>query len=547
MTSKKKILLALSGLVAVIAIVAALFHGGERGAQTVSTNANSSSQKWSALVQNKCLSCHAVENGKAARISDIRKTPEGWQDTISRMQRMWGVQLTREEEQKIVAELSDKNGLAPKETEKVMYWLADTGSTMEPPAGNEKLQQSCIRCHAIARPLAQYRTEEEWKKLKDFHIALNPSMIYQLRDLDWVNDADQALAYLAQINKWDSDEWKKWKESNTKYDITGNWRIVGYRPGIGMYSGSAEISRKGEDFYEKRTVRMPDGRTLVYEGNVKMYTGYSLRSSLEGSGQKLRGVFNVQEGGSTITGRWNLVGDKGIYGDETYYRQTGPALLTVWPKAVKKGEETTVRLIGSNLPDHIGKDLIKAENGLQIMEIVKQEGGDIWVKVKADGHAAGEQAAVEIAGAAGKASVKLFAEIDYIKVKPDPGVARIGDGDGTVRQSTQFEAFAYSKGSDGKENTEDDIEIGPVGAKWNLEEYKFMGIEDDDIRYVGSIDKDTGVFTPGTGGPNPKRMWSTNNTGNVTVAAVYKDPATGRELRGTALLIVSVPDYVSIK
>ena len=54
-------------------------------------------------------------------------------------------------------------------------------------------------------------------------------------------------------------------------------------------------------------------------------------------------------------------------------------------------------------------------------------------------------------------------------------------------------------------------------------EKKALAVEDEDVKYVGTIDSFSGRFTPSFAGPNPKRKFSTNNAGNIKVVATYKD------------------------
>jgi quinohemoprotein amine dehydrogenase len=113
----------------------------------------------------------------------------------------------------------------------------------------------------------------------------------------------------------------------------------------------------------------------------------------------------------------------------------------------------------------------------------------------------------------------------------------------------QFEAWAYHNGQDGKPGTPDDVRLDPVTARWTLEEYTAT-YEDDDVKFVGSIDEETGLFTPNIEGPNPERSGERNNVGDVWVVASYsdagsKDPAYNvREMRARAHLLVTVPLYI---
>ena len=106
-----------------------------------------------------------------------------------------------------------------------------------------------------------------------------------------------------------------------------------------------------------------------------------------------------------------------------------------------------------------------------------------------------------------------------IKVRPQAGMARVG-GINFPKQLQQFEAFAYHNGGDGKPNTKDDLEIGPVDVTWSIEEYTAT-FDDKDKDYVGTLDAN-GLFTPNVDGPNPKRPLNGNNVGDVWVVATHK-------------------------
>ena len=133
---------------------------------------------------------------------------------------------------------------------------------------------------------------------------------------------------------------------------------------------------------------------------------------------------------------------------------------------------------------------------------------------------------------------------------PVAGMARVG-GAVFPKQYQQFEAIAYHNGADGKPDTEDDVEIGPVDVSWSLEEYG-VTYDDDDIKYVGRIDQ-RGLFTPNVDGPNAQRSGNRNNIGDVWVVAAYQDTENGngngggngpRPLKARAHLLVTVPLYL---
>jgi quinohemoprotein amine dehydrogenase len=144
----------------------------------------------------------------------------------------------------------------------------------------------------------------------------------------------------------------------------------------------------------------------------------------------------------------------------------------------------------------------------------------------------------------------VFDKIDYVKVIPETPLARLG-GNTHPKGYQQFEAVAFNRGPDGKSNTADDVDLGPVDAEWSIEEFLAV-YGDDDKDFVGTLSP-TGLFTPASEGPNPKRKFSRNNYGDVWVVATYKPkPDEIRELKageagkpvtGRAYLVVAVPLY----
>ena len=141
-------------------------------------------------------------------------------------------------------------------------------------------------------------------------------------------------------------------------------------------------------------------------------------------------------------------------------------------------------------------------------------------------------------------AVAVFDKVDYIKVTPDAGMARVG-GVNFPKQFQQFGAVAYNRGPDGKPQTADDISLGTADVEWSIDEFPAT-FDDDDKDYVGVL-SDNGLFTPAVDGPNPKRKKGVNNYGDVWVVATYKPKDSARvaqPLKARSYLVVTVPVYV---
>jgi quinohemoprotein amine dehydrogenase len=206
-----------------------------------------------------------------------------------------------------------------------------------------------------------------------------------------------------------------------------------------------------------------------------------------------------------------------------------------------------VHLYGANLPSNLSPADVNFGPGVTVDRIVSATPTQVTVSVSVASNAPVGRRNVILGGAAGEAIVAVYSTLDFIKVRPQAGMARVGAGAAFPKQLQQFEAIAYAKGPDGRPDTKDDVELGLVDAAWTIEEYAAT-FNDDDKDFVGTIDAETGLFTPNVDGPNPKRKHSGNNIGDVWVVATYpRTQAKGspeRVVKGRAHLLVTVPVYM---
>jgi quinohemoprotein amine dehydrogenase len=121
-------------------------------------------------------------------------------------------------------------------------------------------------------------------------------------------------------------------------------------------------------------------------------------------------------------------------------------------------------------------------------------------------------------------------------VEPTYAISRVGGGK-LDPVTAQFEAVAYIDGPADASGKKTEVRLGMMPATWSVAPFNEQAERDQDVRYAGTIDQ-TGLFTPGAGGPNPQRKFSTNNAGNLYVVAKVKDGE--RELEGKSHLIVTV-------
>ncbi|MED0668766.1 quinohemoprotein amine dehydrogenase subunit alpha [Aneurinibacillus aneurinilyticus] len=544
---ENRIRLLLLGLIAVSAIIFFALYWNGQGNQTRETAAIPPSvggTHVSKQVEASCMGCHAVdENGKLARIEYMRKTPEGWSQTIARMERLHGLKVTDEQRKQLIRDLSNERGLSPEEAQSVQYWLAEKPSHMEDQIKNPNLQNACMTCHAGGRFMAQRRTEEEWKNLKDFHLVMFPSIYLNHRHTDWPVVADAAINYLAKQYPLENKEWENWKGKNQQVD--GKWKVVGFQGTKGAYVGDSEFMSTDGKLTEKKSVYYLDQNvSLQSTGNVEMYSGYALRMQYEQAGKKLRGTFNVGRDGKTITGDWSDASNPGITGEETYYKvQTEkPEIIHMEPRAIQRGQTQDLTLYGMNVKQLTAQDL-KLPAGVSLKNMFVLSDDQVKISLAVDDAALTGASIIGTEKAIVHPKLVVYDRIDYIKVTPPYAVARVGGAGLMHKVSTQFVAYAYSSGKDGKQGTDDDIELMPVTAEWALASYP-EGEKDEDLHYIGSIDSKTGLFTPAAEGVNKERPFTQENVGSVSVIAEYRYG--GNTLTGKTHLVVTVPDYNNV-
>jgi len=486
------------------------------------------------LILSTCTGCHQNNRGIVSRISYLRKSPEGWEETLWRHKRTHGVSITRDEKDALILYLSDRQGLAPAEVAPYAYTLEkrDTREKVE----GQAVIDVCVRCHSYAKAAIQRRTPEEWSKLANMHAGILPMWLYQLQDVaDWDETLAAAVKELAKRFPLETPEWKQWVSTRPK-SAEGMWVVAGNQAGKGAYSGELRMKKTGDFAYSyDGAVVFGSGEKQPIEGKATLYGGYAWRATGTLAGKPIREVFHISMDGSTFTG---------VRFDDPHFELRGvetraiagssPRILSVMPKALKAGTKgATVTIVGTGLSKEVSLG-----DGVTVKKVVSVSPTKVVVTVDVAGKAAtGYRNAKAGRAAAGKLFA-VYPVIDYIKVVPSPAMSRTGGLGYAVKQLVQFDAVAYSKGADGAAGTEDDIAIGRVPAAWKVVELASSN-EDHDAEFVGSIDRN-GLFTPGNEGPNPKRSMQENNMGDVWVTAAYTAPG-GGTLSARGFLLATIP------
>jgi quinohemoprotein amine dehydrogenase len=493
------------------------------------------------ILDTKCVACHISTSNSSeglSRISDLRKTPEGWFMTVDRMQKDHGLILTKEEEQSVVKFLSDIQGLNYEETKPLRYILEKTPNYQED-FDNTMFVESCARCHSGARVGLQRRGLEEWKNLVNFHLGKFPTLEYQAlaRDRDWfdiaINEVSPMLA-----EKYGNDE----KFNLEKVDFVGSWALFGHKLGDGDFYGTMTLSEDMKDKYKVSfDGKFADGRDFKAIGIATVFSGYEFRSSLNIDGKKYNQVFAVNPKTYELSGSMFETIHPEEYASIKGVKNTNSqtTILGIYPKSVKAGTNQIITIFGNNLAKSV-----KLSNGLKINKTLEQSKNKIVLDVSASSKYDSKSVNLNIGSNNFKDELIVYKKIDSLKVLPTYAIARVGDGGGVMpKQHAIFEATGYLAGVDGKIGTDDDISIGKVDAKWSIEPFDERASTDEDVKFVGEMDSFSGRFTPSFAGPNPKRKFQTNNAGNIKVIATHKDGNT--TLSGDSHMMVTVQKWVN--
>jgi len=520
----------------------------------------------SALVRQRCSSCHrADDQGRMTRISYRRTTPEGWEETIKRMVSLNEVKLEPSEAREILRYLADHHGLAPEEAQPGAFDVERRMIDYKY-AADKDTEETCTKCHSFGRVLLQRRTKEEWELLIAMHRGYYPLVDFQAfrrggppprdqqpgpdgRPPDNRHPMDKAIAHLSTAFPLATPEWSAWAATMRPPRVQGKWALSGTELGKGAVYGVVTIAPQGAgdtaDFTTETTFTYArTGKSVTRRGRAIVYTGFQWR----GKSDDVREVLAIDRDWRHASGRW-FSGAYDEFGVDVHLSRVGadPIVLgAAEPRIMSGAANQEIHLFGVNLPAQVAPADLNFGPGVTVDRIVNAAGDRLTVAVSVAQTAAVGRRAVFLAGATGEASVAVYSTIDFIKVLPQAGLARVG-GANFPKQFQQFEASAYANGPDGKPNTKDDVDLGLIDPSWSIEEYTAT-YDDDDKEFVGAIDGSTGLFTPNVDGPNPKRRNGANNYGDVWVVASYQAPAAGgapaKPLKARAHLLVTVPLYI---
>ena len=523
-----------------------------------------------ATVQKSCGSCHRSDDkGQMSRISFQRNTPEGWQTIIQRMAALNGLDIEPATARQVLKYLSNNLGLAPEEA-RPAAWEAERRLIDFKYTASSDAESTCNKCHSLGRVISQRRTKTEWDLLIATHRGLYPLVDNQAfrrpgpppRDAAAPSDGrppdnrhpiEKTIAHLSSAFPLKTPEWTAWSANMRPARLEGTWALSGWELGKGAIYGRVTITANPsspEEFTTSATYRVArTGETVTRTGRSLVYAGFQWRgsSSTPAADSAMREVMMVDRNWRAIEGRWYAGGYDEVGIDVKLERAGADArVLGTDRTALRQGATAQeIRIYGTNLGTLRPAD-VDLGPGITVARVISATPDVVTVAVDVTATAAPGARDLFVAGASRPKALAVYDKIDTIKVKPDWAMARVGGGT-FPKMLAQFEAWGYSNGADGKPDSPDDIELGIVDAAWSMEEYTAT-YNDDDIKFVGTLNEATGRFTPNVDGPNPARSHQRNNIGDVwVVAKVLGDVAGGKPaatLRARAHLLVTVPLYM---
>jgi len=533
-----------------LAVIGLFFMGGNSYGETPFVEYS--------LVRQKCAACHQPDQkGRLEVLEETRKTPEEWKVVVDRMIRLNGASIEDAEFSALIKEITKYLCLTPEEMAQIAYINSDENSQYReiPKTDLEKrIYTACVRCHTFAKIASHRMTRSQWLEIRSLHLGYVPTVVGQMREMDWPKESLELVEPLSTLFPFDTPEWTAWMQNRKEQDLTGEWKVAGFQPGSGYYEGSYTFKpnqAKGEDEYLiEREVRYENGQAVKMSGEGTLYSEYHLRYALtpeSSSAETYEGVFDLDAQKMSFKGKcWKVLQDTNAYGDEEFCKMEGePKILMLFPKALTTASKNKQKLtiIGINFPEAIAAtDIQFSDPNVKVVEIEKVDGTKVACTVSVEKKAAVGMVSLSMQGVSGNPEIAVYDKIGGIKIFPALGRARVSCGPAYPPQGVQFVARGIHYGADGQPDTEDDLVLEPVEARWWLEEEQTRE-NDDDLNYLETSIAN-GCYTPiTTYAPIEERRQRREGVGLIAVGAAYNDGS--EELLGRSLLAVTEPDFIT--
>lgn len=490
------------------------------------------------VLKTVCAGCHAaLPNGGLARIDEMRKTPEGWEMTVTRMQVAHGVALSDDDKAAVIKLLADRAGLAPSETTPYRAFLEHRPDAKDAPPTQE-LAEVCSRCHSFARVGLQHRDTAEWVKHANFHLGQYPSAEYsdKGRDREWWRIASTEIPpKLGELLPLVTPAWTDWQK-RPHPALAGTWRVVGHTPGRGDYQGRMVLSAgsAADSYSATLDLTYRDGKRESGKGAVVLYTGYEWRGQFTVGKDTIRQVLALGEDGAA-TGRWFDAERDERGGDlSAVLEQPGAArVLAVSPGHLRAGETAEIEI------DGIGLSGFPSLGDGVTAEVLANAPDRMVVRATAAATAGDGLRTVQVGGARLEGGLAVYHKIDEVRITPGDAIARLGGNGPFPAVAAQFEAVGYLAAANG--DPAKAIRIGVFPAQWSVAGFDAVAEQLKDAHFAGTITP-TGEFEPAGAGPNKERHFGTNNAGNLKVTGTVSDG--GQTVAGSAHLVVTVERWI---
>jgi quinohemoprotein amine dehydrogenase alpha subunit len=501
------------------------------------------------MIKQKCSACHKPDaQGNLDVLEHTRKTTEEWKAVVDRMIRLNSLPLENENFHPVIKELSAKLCLSPKEMEAVAYLNSDENSQYReiPKDDMEKrIFTACVRCHTYGKIVSHKNTPEQWAEARNLHLGYYPTVVPQMREMDWPVESQALIDPLSKLFPFDNPEWKEWMKNRKPVDLSGEWTVAGYQPGMGFYEGSYAIkadAASGKDEYLiEKEIRYGNGKVFKSSGKGTLFSDFHLRYALSSTADKsqIEGVFDLKAPDMAFNGKWwAVVQDKNVYGNEMFAKAGSTAkIIGAYPEALQTNKMHKVTLIGVNLPSIKAADITFSKPGISVAKITQTGATKIVCDVNVKPAAGTGVFGIKVGTIAYDNAMKVYTKMDAIKVLPEIGRARVSCGPAYPAHGVQFVARGISAGPDGKVGTEDDLVLNPVDAKWSLAEEKTRE-NDDDLKYL-TTPVTNGLYTPVTTyGPIASRVQKVEGTGLIQIIASYN------KMESSSRLAVVPTDFI---
>ena len=147
-----------------------------------------------------------------------------------------------------------------------------------------------------------------------------------------------------------------------------------------------------------------------------------------------------------------------------------------------------------SLPAQVAVADIDLGAGIKVNRIVSSGAGELVAEVDVAADAVSGKRDVKFIRSTLPNAIAVYDRLDYIKVTPQTALAHLGS-ETHPKGYQQFEAIGYNRGADGKSQTADDVELGPVDVTWSVEE--FYAIFGDGRQGLRRTPESDGFILPG--------------------------------------------------